>query len=434
MTTPLPTSPTPITTDGGGTTRSGTLPPRLKRRILWIVIIGAILSVITTLLSSRTPSTLFPVPPALTLTAPPNLTDDISSESLIAAIDESLRWAARQDSSRTLPFASVSATVADLVTTLEEFRAAVIRLGMTPELYRYVTDNFIFLSSTAPQVLFTGYYEAKLRGSRTRTSPYLYPLYRKPSDLLVVDLSAWSWLDVAGVKFPKTLRARLTPENRVVPYYSRAEIDYAGALAGRGLEAIWVDDPIDAFFLHIQGSGVVTLPDGTTQRVGYAEKNGQPYRAIGNALIERQILPPKEVSAQSIKAYLRGNPEQIQEILSYNPSYVFFDLRERGPLGSLGTVVTGNRSIATDANIFPHGALAFIETEKPIFDGNGNVSRWEKFGRFVLNQDTGGAIIGPGRVDLFTGFGEEAEATAGFMKQPGRLFFILKKTTAPAYR
>jgi len=402
------------------------------RRIIIAVVVLIVLTALALLVIQRSRRVSPGSSPALTLSAPPPLRDDIAPDSLKRALDESLLWAQTQEPSRALPFGPVTGTVGDLIDTLTDFRTKVEQFGFSEELFQYLRENYLFLSSTAPSVMFTGYFEARLRGSRTRTGSYTYPLYRKPNDLFVVDLSAWSWLDSAGLKLPKTLRARLTPQNRLVPYYSRAEIDYAGALSGKGLEAIWVDDPIDAFFLHIQGSGVVTLPDGSTQRVGYAEKNGHPYRAIGNYLIAQERLEAKNVSAQTLKAYLRSHPDEVRDILSSNPSYVFFDLRERGPLGSLGTTVIGGRSIATDAGIFPHGALAFIETEKPVFDTSGTAVRWEKFGRFVLNQDTGGAIVGPGQVDLFTGFGDEAEATAGVMKQPGGLFFLLKKKPQPS--
>lgn len=420
MVEPLPQ---PNSRPPGSATGAGTR----SRRRLRLIAVFLVLTTIAILVVFRGHPPSLPPSPALAVVAPPNLRDDVTPESLLQAIDESLGWALKQDPNRLLPFSPAAGSIGDLIETLTDFRAQVVERGLSEDLFRYLRENYLFLSSTASNVLFTGYYEARLRGSRTRSSTYNYPLYRTPSDLFVVDLTAWSWLDIAGLKLPKALRARLTAENRLVPYYSRAEIDYAGAIAGKGLEAIWVDDPIDAFFLHIQGSGVVSLPDGSTQRVGYAEKNGHPYRAIGNYLIKRGVLESKDVSAQSLKEYLRAHPEEVQDVLSFNPSYVFFELRERGPLGSLGAVVTGGRSIATDARVFPHGALAFIETEKPVFDSNGTVIRWEKFGRFVLNQDTGGAIVGPGRVDIFTGFGDTAEATAGVMKQPGSLFFLLKK-------
>jgi len=417
---PSPQSSSPFESETGGINRA--------RRVIIAIVALILVATIAVLVIRRTPSITPDSAPALSVVAPPYLQDDVTPDSLLRAVDESLAWARTQNPSRKLPFGVTGGTISDLIETLTDFRRNVVQRGLSEDLFQYLRENYLFLSSTAPKVLFTGYFEARLRGSRIRTGSYTYPLYRRPNDLFVVDLSAWSWLDFAGLKLPKTLRARFTSENRLVPYYSRAEIDYAGALSGKGLEAIWVDDPIDAFFLHIQGSGVVTLPDGSTQRVGYAEKNGHPYRAIGNYLIAQGRLEAREVTAQTLKAYLRSHPEEVRDILSSNPSYVFFDLRDRGPLGSLGTVVTGGRSIATDAGVFPHGALGFIETEKPVFDSSGAVIRWDKFGRFVLNQDTGGAIVGPGRVDLFTGFGDDAEATAGVMKQPGGLYFMLKKT------
>lgn len=368
---------------------------------------------------------------ALRLAPPPTLTDDSDVTSLLNAIDQSLAWAGTRAESTTLTYGPHTVPLAALTESLRDLRHHVETLGLSPMLFDYVRSNFTFYTSAAPRVLVTGYFEASLRGSLTPTTEYAYPLYGRPADLVIVDLAAWSWLDIIGRGLPKTLRARIAPYGQLVPYFSRTEIDYGGALAGRGLELLWVDDPIDAFFLQIQGSGVITLPDGSLRRVGYAEKNGHPYRPIGKRLIEKGVLERGAVSAQSIEAYLRAHPAEQREIFEYNPSYVFFELRNTGPLGNLGVPVTGGRSIATDAELLPPGAIGFLETEKPTFDSNGQVIAWEKFGRFVLNQDTGGAIVGPGRVDLFTGFGPAAKATAGVMQQPGSLYVLLKRSLIP---
>jgi membrane-bound lytic murein transglycosylase A len=172
---------------------------------------------------------------------------------------------------------------------------------------------------------------------------------------------------------------------------------------------------------------MVRLDDGALVRVNYAAANGRPYRSIGKLLIDRGEVSREEMSMQRIRSYLDDHPEQLEEILSHNPSYVFFRIAERGPLGNISVPLTGGRSIATDSRLFPKGALAFIVSEKPVIDEKGKILRWEPFSRFVVNQDTGGAIRGPARVDLFWGEGKIAEIAAGHMKQMGKLFFLVKK-------
>jgi membrane-bound lytic murein transglycosylase A len=188
-----------------------------------------------------------------------------------------------------------------------------------------------------------------------------------------------------------------------------------------------VNDPIDLFFMHIQGSGKIRLPDGNVMQVSYAQKNGHPYRSIGRYLLDKEKLTSSEMTHQSIKKYLREHPEELSDILNYNKSYVFFRIVENGPIGALGLTLTSGRSIATDLDLFPKGALAFVRLRKPVFDKNGNIKTWEIFSRFVLNQDTGGVIKGPGRVDLFCGTGSDAEMLAGSLKENGELYFLVKK-------
>ena len=267
-----------------------------------------------------------------------------------------------------------------------------------------------------------------LKGSYSRSKKFNYPIYRRPENLLQVELSAFPFFS----KFPglpETVRGRLTDKMRVVPYYSRKEIDSEQKLAGAGLELLWVESPVDAFFLHIQGSGIVELEDGSRILVGYSDQNGQPYQAIGKLLVERGALSKELVSMQSIKNYLHAHPEQQPELFSFNPSYVFFKLGGADPIGNIGVPLTAQRSIATDSRLFPKGSLALIKTQKPIFDQNLNITGWIEFSRLVLNQDTGGAIRGPRRVDLFAGFGAEAEAMAGQLRQQGELYFLVKKPT-----
>jgi membrane-bound lytic murein transglycosylase A len=274
--------------------------------------------------------------------------------------------------------------------------------------------------------LVTGYYEPLLTGSRRRESASQVPLYLRPPDLLAIDLGAVE-PRVAGLR----LRGRLNG-HRVVPYYDRAEVETGGRLSGQ--ELLWVDDPVDAFFLEIQGSGRVRLRDGTELRIGYADQNGHPYRAIGRTLVERGALAQDEVTAQSIKRWLRENPRQAADVMRTNPSMVFF--RElppapaaapgappAGPPGSLGVALTPMRSLAVDRSRVPLGSLVFLETTHPL---DGSAIR-----RVMAAQDTGGAIVGTVRADYFWGFGPDAEAAAGAMRSTGRMWLLWPKGEVP---
>jgi membrane-bound lytic murein transglycosylase A len=272
--------------------------------------------------------------------------------------------------------------------------------------------------------LVTGYYEPLLRGSRTLTPKYRFPVYTAPEDLLVVDLSA-VYPELKNLR----LRGRLQG-NKVVPYFSRAEIE-AGSAPMRGKELVWVDDPVELFFLQVQGSGRVKLENGDVMRVGYADQNGHPYRSIGKWLVEKGELTLDKASMQGIKDWGRRNPERLPELLNANPSYVFFremPNNQAGPLGALGVPLTAERSIAIDPRGMPLGAPVWLATTRP----NSN----EPIQRLMMAQDTGGAIRGNVRADFFWGFGDEAGRLAGAMKQKGRMWALLPRdfpiSTAPA--
>lgn len=263
--------------------------------------------------------------------------------------------------------------------------------------------------------LVTGYYEPLLRGSRYLTPKYRFPIYAAPEDLLVVDLSA-VYPELKSLR----LRGRLQG-NKVVPYFSRAEIE-AGSAPVRGKELVWVDDPVELFFLQIQGSGRVKLDNGDIVRVGYADQNGHPYRSIGKWLVEKGELTLDKASMQGIKDWGRRNPERLLELLNANPSYVFF--RElpnhlSGPLGALGVPLTAERSVAIDPRGMPLGAPVWLATTRP--------NSGETLNRLMMAQDTGGAIRGNVRADFFWGFGDEAGRQAGAMKQRGRMWALLPR-------
>lgn len=263
--------------------------------------------------------------------------------------------------------------------------------------------------------LLTGYYEPELRGSLTRKPPYLTPLYMRPPDLVTVSLGRFL-PDLNG----RTI-AGAVKDGRLVPFASRADIA-GGALDGHDLELLWVDDPVDAFFLEIQGSGRVALDDGQVVRVGYAGKNGRPYTSIGRVLIGRGEVAPEAMSMPALRGWLHGNPDAAEALLHENHSYVFFRLLDgEGPLGSQGVALTPGRSLAVDRQVWPLGMPVWIDGRLPgEVAGPGVPLR-----RLVVAQDTGGAITGALRGDLFWGPGKRAEALAGHMKDKARFTVLL---------
>ncbi|HUU05231.1 MAG TPA: MltA domain-containing protein [Patescibacteria group bacterium] len=358
----------------------------------------------------------------------PALRDDEAAQSLLDAVDLSLEKFAGMDGTAVLRFGADAVPVSRCLESLKDFRDKLATMGLSEEFFSYLRENFVFYASAAPPVTFTGYYEPLLHGSLRESPQYPYPLYAPPGDLVSVDLQQYYFYKEQPT-IPQ-IKGRVDENNRLVPYYSREEIDFKSMLAGRGLEIVWVDSLVDIFFLHIQGSGIVQLEDGSRIFVGYADQNGLPFRSIGLFLLEKQLIDRSQLSMQGMKTFLKEHPEAIPAALNSNPSYIFFQVNKQRATGTFGTRLTPWRSIASDPRLFPLGALAWIECEKPLFDSKQRISGWEKFGRFVLNQDTGGAIRGPARADLFTGHGERSELVAGNMKQKGVLFFLLKKESA----
>jgi membrane-bound lytic murein transglycosylase A len=355
----------------------------------------------------------------------PDFRDDMDRESLARALRKSLEYYARLPERTTYRMGDQRFTVRDMKESLETF-LAIVESGDSPSsIERKVRQTFdVYKASGSAQsgrVLFTGYYEPLLKGSLEKTDPYRYPIYRRPDDSVVVQLGKFR------EKYRNERLVGRVENGELLPYFTREEIDGAGLLENKGLEIAWFADPVDIFFLHIQGSGMICLTDGKCFQVSYAQSNGRAYRSIGKLLIDSGKATRQDLSMQGIKKYLREHPEEVEEILNYNESYVFFRRVEEGPVGSIGVALTGGRSIATDQTIFPRGALAFIMSKKPVIGPGGDIRSWVPFSRFVLNQDTGGAITGPGRVDLFWGRGREAEIAAGHFKEGGELYFLVLK-------
>lgn len=273
----------------------------------------------------------------------------------------------------------------------------------------FFSSNFEVVRIGAGTSFVTGYYEPEILGSRTHAPGYSVPIYKRPSDLIEADLGLFS-PELKG----KRIRGRVQGES-FIPYADRAEIE-GGWLKGRGLELAWAADTVDFFFLQVQGSGRLRLPDGTVMRIGYDGQNGRDYASIGRLMRERGLLRPDEANMQGIIAWLRANPEQGRAIMNENRSWVFFrELNGPGPLGALGLPVTPRATVAADPRFVPLGAPIFLET-----------NRTEVNGLWVA-QDTGGAIKGPNRFDSFWGAGADAHVIAGGMAARGAAYILLPK-------
>ena len=291
-----------------------------------------------------------------------SIEDDLSPSSLTAAVEKSLSYYQKIKANRTFVFNNRIVSRNEIIDSHKLFLSGLEKYGLTQEFNNFLEDNFDFYSSTSDKILITGYFEASLRGSKKRSERYHYPLYKKPDDLVTIQLNEFF---PENEELPKVLRGRLDGD-MVHTYYDREEIDYQQNLSGKSLEIVWVDDILDAFFLHIQGSGIVELDDGGILRVNYASQNGHPYKAIGKYLVKNGYLKLKDASMQGIIKVLTENPEIVKKVLIWNPSYVFFREVSKGPIGSIGQVLTPFRSIALDKSIFPRGALAILKSAEPV--------------------------------------------------------------------
>lgn len=359
--------------------------------------------------------------------APPTLSDDLALEALTEAITvdiEALR-ASPDKIMRFGPYSITRSAYADALIDLQH-----VLSSTTPESDKlnYIRDNFLFMEFYGGErwgeVLLTSYFEPLLSGGKTRTKTLNYPLYGRPADLVTISLASFS----ERFKDERALKARLDGA-QVIPYYSRQEIDGQQKLANKGLELAWVD-PIDAFFLHIQGSGTVKFDHGEEVYMTYADKNGHKYEPVGKFM--RDVIGPKKITMQRIEHALRSmSSHERDSYLFKNPSYVFFNRSEKRAITSLGVPATPGRTIAVDPRYAPKGALAVLTFQKPVFSpqhspGDEPIS-YNKVSRFVLDQDSGGAITGTNRVDLFWGRGDSAKQYAGIIQDTARIVYLLPK-------
>lgn len=333
----------------------------------------------------------------------PALLDIGDAASLREAIMQSLAWLARRPSHTLFTFG------ARTVTSFEQMRALERVLEFlsedpAPELLEsFLLEEFDVVRSVGRgdgTMLVTGYHEVIIDAALQRSPEYRVPILAPPAGL-------------AG-RSPTTS-----------PYPPRAAIE-GGHLAGRTEPLAWARNPIDVFFMEVEGSGTLRLTDGREIRVGYAGTNGRPYRSIARLLIDEGHVEREAMSMRVLREWLMANPREMARVLSHNQSYVFFGRRAGPPVGSLGVPLTAGRSIATDPQVFPPGSLAFLLTERPRLGDNGDVV-WSPVSRFVLSQDAGGVIRGAGRVDVFWGRGPDADLAASEMKQPGELYVLVPK-------
>lgn len=348
-------------------------------------------------------------PPELPAKAP----DDHGVRSLRAAVAQSLRFLDAVPAERSLGRWPRRITAQEVRASLAEFLDLLDESPATGGDWPHrVAERFDFfpapLRRARGDVLFTGYYQPVIDASPVETADYRYPVYREPDE-------------------SRRRRAR----GKRAPGFSRHDIDVLGKLEGKGYEIAWLRDPVDRFFLHIQGSGLLRMTDGREVPLNFAASNGRRYTSIGKVLIDRGELERESMSMQRIRAWLAEYPDEREALFARNERYVFFRLGEQGPLGSLGVPLTAGRSAATDHRVYPRGALLFVETRTPVVDEDGALAGWRPLRRFFLNQDTGAAIRGPARVDLYFGTGDAAGAEAGYMKSTGRLYLLMKRGAAP---
>ncbi len=338
---------------------------------------------------------------------------DFSWMDLQKGVEHNLRFLSRRPGLKVAAkYGKLEITWDMLRRTNEEFLSILPQLDTSPEL---LEDNFVWYSLN-PRTLLTGYYEPYLEASLTPDPAYPYPLYSVPSDLKSINLGKFHhrW---KGQKLLYRIEG-----DEAVPYYDRDDIDFGGALEGNGLEIAWVKDLVDVFILQIQGSGRLILPDGNVKHVLYAGKNGLKYVSLGKIMIQRGLLPREGMSMQKIRTFLKENPNLVEELLTTNPSYVFFRIDDEGPFGSMGAPLTPMASIATDTKVIPQGSLALLTTRLP---QQGEEKKYP-FTRIVMAQDRGGAIKGT-RVDLFCGSGSDAEFLAGHLSSWSHIYLPISR-------
>ncbi|HVN84885.1 MAG TPA: MltA domain-containing protein [Candidatus Binatia bacterium] len=334
------------------------------------------------------------------------MVDDSDLSSLQRALERSLDYYRRLPEDQAVPLLDRTVTVRELRDVMESLISQPVGANDAARL----CDRFALVQALpARPLLITGYYEPELPARRRRSERFRYPIYELPDDLVTVDLTPF-----CASCTPKRAVGRVR-DGELVPYYTRAEID-RGALGEHGSVLAWLDDPVEAFFLHVQGSARLHFDDGVHMEVSYNGSNGRPYTSLGRVLVETGKLALADVSLSSLKTYLRDHPDERDELMQRNERCIFFRTVPVGPVGSLGQPLTAGRSIAADARVYPPGALVLLKSADSAVAS-----------RLALLQDAGVAISGDHRLDFFCGTGESAAAAAGGMQAGGELYFVLPK-------
>ncbi len=369
------------------------------------------------LLSSCAPPTLTRIPAKQS----PDFTDDIQNERLLTAAVRHLHYLNSLPDNSSFTFAGDTYPVAWLQESMNTFIDILKQDPAPEELARIISENFTAYQAAGRtgfpegEMLITGYYEPFLKGSLVKEAPFVYPLYSPPESLV----------QLKDQKSGTALFMRKDEEGNLVPYWTRREIIHNNIAAGN--ELVYLDNPVDAFILHIQGSGKIQLQDGTVRSIHYAASNGLEYFSIGKLLVDQGKMSLEEASIPAIRSYLNAHPEEQEAILNHNIKFIFFNWAPDGdPVGSLGEPLVAGRSIAVDAGALPQTALAFLISRKPVLDDTDTITGWQALHRFVFPQDTGAAIQGAGRADIYWGSGTYAKTAAGSMKEQGSLYFLVK--------
>ena len=351
----------------------------------------------------------------------PVFNDDLQLEHLLTGAVRQLHYLNTLPDDTSLTLGSDTYPITWMRESMNSFIDILKQDPSSDELARIIAENYTSYQAAGRdehprgEMLITGYYEPLLRGSLHKKAPYLYPLYSPPDSLLRIKDAATGTLIIK----------RRDKNNRYVPYWTRQEIETEGIADGN--ELVYLDDPVDAFILHVQGSGKIQLPDGTLRSIHIASSNGREYFSIGKLLVDQGKMSLEEASIPSIRTYLQQHPDEQSEILNHNTRYIFFNWAPDGdPIGNLGEQLVAGRSIAIDPEVLPQTTLAFLISTKPLLDKDGVITEWVPIHRFVFPQDTGSAIKGSGRADLFWGNGNYAKTAAGSMKAEGKLYFLVK--------
>jgi membrane-bound lytic murein transglycosylase A len=366
-------------------------------------------------------------PPLKSIADLQDFADDMDPASLEQAIENQLAVMFEQDPASPVRLGEFTLTRGRLVETLEAFQILLQKNLPQEEFNKKVYEEFLLYrvgKGKNKKVLFTGYYRPVIPASPTPSTSYRFPIYQMPGEgFHSVKRQGGIRLvgSNSGVK-----QIRQSTENW--RNLTREEIDNKGALSHQGLEVAWLEDELERYFLHIQGSGVLEFPDGTRQGVRYQGSNNYSYNSIGKKMIRDGVITTSQGSMQEIKKYFAKNPQDTSKYLSQNKRYIFFSLTDEGAIGSGGGELVGGRSIATDKSIYPAGGLVFVKVRQPFLDTNNKIKSWKPISRFVIDQDTGSAIRGKARADLYFGTGKKAGAKAGHYHEKGEVYYLIKKS------